>query len=107
MSNSIELTYKGLTIEAEIEDYDPGVHTYSNGDPGYPPSGGGCESFFWVVNDLDEVLLAMGISDDKSLMIRTYYKMFGELPRTLCEKIDREWEKDIMDAATDYFWNDA
>lgn len=30
---------KGIPIEVEFNySYDPGVHTYSNGDPGYPPS---------------------------------------------------------------------
>ena len=36
--------YDGEDVECEIEitlrgwgDYDPGVHTYPNGDPGYPP----------------------------------------------------------------------
>lgn len=42
--------YDGEDVECEIEitlrgweDYDPGVHTYPNGDPGYPPS---CEVEF-------------------------------------------------------------
>jgi hypothetical protein len=32
-----EITYKGMVIEYDYS-YDPGVHTFSNGDPGYPPS---------------------------------------------------------------------
>ena len=28
------------TFVYEIEPYDPGIYTLSNGDPGYPPSGG-------------------------------------------------------------------
>tara|TARA_R110000803_G_scaffold40236_2_gene86710 strand:+ start:499 stop:939 length:441 start_codon:yes stop_codon:yes gene_type:complete len=43
----IELAEYGLcvssfdvVINVDYEEYDPGVHTFSNGDPGYPPSGG-------------------------------------------------------------------
>ena len=105
MSYSIDLTYRGLAIDAEIEDYDPGVHTFSNGDPGYPPSGGCCESFTWVVDDIDEVLCELEIeSEGVENMVRAFYRMFNRLPSTLVEKIDRDWEEGIMDAATEHFW---
>lgn len=50
--------YDGEDVECEIEitlrgweDYDPGVYTYPNGDPGYPPS---CEVEF-DEPDMDEL----------------------------------------------------
>ncbi len=33
-----------LHVDFSLEPYDPGVHTFRNGDPGYPPSGGGIDS---------------------------------------------------------------
>jgi hypothetical protein len=35
----VEFTFEGLVIFATVDPGDPGVHTYANGDPGYPPSG--------------------------------------------------------------------
>ena len=35
-----KITYQGIKMEVEMyfEKGDKGVHTYSNGDPGYPPT---------------------------------------------------------------------
>lgn len=107
MSYSIDLVYRGLAIDAEIEDYDLGVHTFSNGDPGYPPSGGGCESFEWSVDDIDEFLCELELeSEGVERMVRGFYKLTYKLPATLIEKVDREWEDDIMERATEHFWQD-
>lgn len=38
---TVENPYTGKEVEVEVTirvDHDPGVHTYRNGDPGYPPS---------------------------------------------------------------------
>lgn len=50
------ISYHGLGLDCTFEPYDPGVHTYPNGDPGYPPSGGCLESVDEVeIDDSDEV----------------------------------------------------
>jgi hypothetical protein len=106
VSYSVSLTYRGLSIDAEIEDYDPGVHTFSNGDPGYPPEGGTCESFTWAVDDIDEVLESLEITSEAvENMIRACYKYTNALPPIIAKKIDDEWEEDIFDAATEHFWD--
>ena len=40
MKSSTTITYKGAELEVEFycTPGDPGVYTYSNGDPGYPPT---------------------------------------------------------------------
>jgi len=106
MSYQVDMTFRGLALDASVEDYDPGVHTFSNGDPGYPPSGGNCEDFSWEIEDIDEVLLELELSTEGlDNMVRAFYRMFGRLPETLVKKIDEEWAEDIMDAVDDYFWN--
>lgn len=108
MSYSVDLTFRGLAIDAEIEDYDPGVRTFSNGDPGYPPSGGCCYDFDWEVDDIDELLCELEIeSEGVENMVRAFYRICGKLPDTLIKRIERDWEEDIMEAATEYFWQDV
>lgn len=38
LPDETELEDQEVTVEAEISGGDPGVRTYPNGDPGYPPS---------------------------------------------------------------------
>lgn len=87
-------------MEATISDYHPGVHTLSNGDPGYPPEGGECESYTWEVEDLDEVLEALEItSEHVECWIRAVYKFTYHLPPIIARKIADTWEADIQTAA--------
>lgn len=96
MTYTINFTYRGLAIEAKMEEYTPAVLTLSNGDPGYPAEGGGCESYTWEVDDLDEVLLWLELSaEGMDIIVRGFYKTFGRLSSELRKKIDREWGMDI------------
>jgi len=104
--HTIDLEYRGLNIEAEIDPGDPGVHTYSNGDPGYPADPGGCESFTWEVGDIDEVIEALEVEEvNTERMIRACHKYTGELPPIIIQKIETEWEDEIADAATQKYWD--
>lgn len=47
------ITWNGLDISGTV-DHDPGVHTYSNGDPGYPPSTDVSDIDIEGVDDEDE-----------------------------------------------------
>jgi hypothetical protein len=40
MRTSHTITFKGVDMDVNFNFHpgDPGVHTYSNGDPGYPPT---------------------------------------------------------------------
>lgn len=105
MTEQICFNYRGLEIEAEIEDYIPGQWTLSNGDPGYPDEGGTCESFTWDVEDVDEVLSYLELRTDfLHDMVLAFYRMFGRLPDVLVEKLEDEWTDDIYIAAEEEFW---
>lgn len=97
MSHTIEFTWQGLSVEAGIDEYDPG-------DRIDPPSGGVCEDAEWTVDDIDEVLEHLEIESEAiEQMVRALYKYTGKLPAILASKIDG-W--DIEEAATEFFWND-
>lgn len=59
------IKYQGIDMEVETyyEKGDKGVHTYSNGDPGYPPTPDeywieaiyvGCENIVEIVSEYDK-----------------------------------------------------
>jgi len=101
MSYSIDLTYRGLAIEATIDEYDRGSYWQ-------PPEGGTCDDFTWEVDDIDELLGELELeSEGLERMVRAFYRMFERLPATLKARIDRDWEDDIYQRATDYFWEDV
>lgn len=103
-SQTINLTYQGLLIEAEIEDFDPGVRTFANGDPGYPPEGGYCEFYTWEVEDIDEVLENLEQSaEGYDQLVRGYYSLYRCLPDVLVKRINRDWDESIREAAEEYF----
>ena len=51
-------------------DYDDGVHTYSNGDPGYPPS-----------EDLEILSVTDEFGNDMSELFDRIDSIFGHLPK--------------------------
>lgn len=100
MSHTIDFTFRGLAVTAEIDEYDRG----SRWDP---PSGGTCEHWEFTVEDVDDVLEHLELeSEGLDQMIRACFKFTETAPQTLIEKLEREWADDIDEAATDYFWND-
>lgn len=105
MTYTINFTYRGLAIEAKMDEYTPAVLTLSNGDPGYPAEGGGCESYTWEVDDLDEVLLWLELPTDILYRLaKAVFLKIGKLPIDLVRKIDREWdiEFEAIEASMDY-----
>lgn len=101
--STVNLTFRGLNIEAEMEEYDPGVRTYPNGDPGYPPSGGGCAGYTWDVDDIGEVLRELEIEEELRGPIRGFVRSLGRLPKFVTWMIDDRWADDIAEAACEEF----
>ena len=69
-----------------------------------PPEGGEVEDLEWEVDDIDEVLEYAELDEGLENMIRGFFKICNTLPRTLVDKIDREWniEDAAYEAAADY-----
>lgn len=102
MSYTIDFTWNGLDISAEIEEYDRGTRWD-------PPSGGGCEDFTFEVDDLSEVFGhddTLVESEGVMNMLLAAWEITETVSPTLIAKIEREWADDIMEAANEYFWND-
>lgn len=98
MSYPIEFTFRGLAVSAEIDEC-------SRGSYWEPPSGGGCEHWEFTVEDMDEVLEHLELSEGLDRMLRAAFKFTGIAPQSLIEKLEREWADDIDNAAGEY-WND-
>lgn len=119
--------YRGLDIAFLIEEYDRGVHTYPNGDPGYPPSGGGCEH--WEVDDIDDPIeFVEEISESWEapewwrfgsrivrwmtlLMLRNYDRLTAHdqsRMRAIAQVLARRhWDEDICQACEEYYWDEV
>lgn len=49
------VSFDGLDVGIRYAPGDPGVHTFANGDPGYPPTGPDVEIVYALVEDGDEL----------------------------------------------------
>lgn len=101
--SAVTLEFRGLLVMADMEEIDPGVRTYPNGDPGYPPSGGGCAGYAWSVVDFDEVVRELEIEEELWGLLRSFYEFHRKLPRFLISMIDDQWADDIAEAACEEF----
>lgn len=119
-------SYRGLWINFDIEPYDPGVHTFSNGDPGYPPSGGGCED--WELDGIEngaEFAMEMADSWEPPARWRLGSRFLRWIILWILERYDQlrpreqdqmrkvaealaleHWDEDIRQACEEYYWDD-
>ena len=98
MSYSVQLSFRGLSITANLDDYVPATREQ-------PEEGGGCMEFEWEVEDIDEVLEHLAIPEG-AIRDRCsgFYNRFSRLPVTLHDRIEDGWNDAISEAATEHFW---
>jgi hypothetical protein len=115
-------TFRGLAIEYDVSEYYPGQYYTSNGDPGDPPEGGECET--WYIDrivDVEEFIehlreeiprrwadrFAFGVLCwglrymDKLSPDRQF-----QILRRAIQPIKEAWAEDIEQHCTDHFWTD-
>ena len=115
--------FNGLEVEYDVEEYDPGVHTYANGGPGYPPSGGGVEDY-QIVGIVDAGELEEWVREDwqpRRIMERIdrwcflfLLRHMDKLPAARLAKLDRYaaklaeelWDSEIRDHCEEHYWVD-
>jgi acetoin utilization deacetylase AcuC-like enzyme len=78
-----------VTIDFNYIPGDPGVHTYSNGDPGYPPTSDEIEVL--SMNDEDNNTVNFDMLDDAAS------EQVIQACRDYIEKLESDWEPDYPD----------
>ena len=87
-------TWNGLEIEGNVQ-YDRGVHTFSNGDPGYPES---IEVEIETLSVVDEEEFALFLEENEKP------SEWKTLPKECEEWIFAKWSDKISDKLTDAFF---
>lgn len=96
----VEFEHFGLNITAQMDEGDPGIHTYNNGDPGYPGLLPECDKFSWSVREINEFLMwALGHMDEEFNSVVDEFQNTGELPQYLVTLIERDWSDEIRSQA--------
>jgi hypothetical protein len=88
--------WSGLEITGTV-DHDPGVHTYSNGDPGYPPSTDVCDIDIEGVDDEDEFSMLLEENEKPA--------EWKALPKEAKEWILAKWEDEIAEKLAEAYFD--
>jgi len=94
----LEASWNGFLVSAGYE-YDPGVWTFSNGDPGYPPSEE-WEDISFEVDDVDEVAEFLG-SWEQDAWAEAIRLHPSKLPDGLESWLTSKHEESILEALRD------
>ena len=102
----VSFLFNGLDVDADAY-YDPGVRTFSNGDPGYPPESGAEILSMWVA-DMATFLeyLSEEIGEDECIKMAPF-STGQRLSSHLEDMLISKWDESLIEMAVEVSQDEA